>query len=130
MAFGPVNHRMGTHWKDWPADVLATLRRGAVIPAHPLALDANRKLNVRRQRALSRYYIDAGGNGPHDQAYRIRLEQFVPDPSSVARDHRDVVLVSSTDGGSSWSPKVRTSATLVVSRRVPARARSFRLRNK
>src|SRR2546429_508826 len=37
---------MGTHWKDWPVDVLATLRRGAVIPAHPLALDANRKLNV------------------------------------------------------------------------------------
>ena len=54
---------MGTHWKDWPVDVLATLRRGAVIPAHPLALDANRKLNVRRQRALSRYYIDAGAGG-------------------------------------------------------------------
>jgi dihydrodipicolinate synthase/N-acetylneuraminate lyase len=54
---------MGTHWTDWPADVLAVLRRGAVIPAHPLALDANRKLDVRRQRALSRYYIDAGAGG-------------------------------------------------------------------
>src|SRR5438874_13534679 len=54
---------MGTHWKDWPADVLATLRRGAVIPAHPLALDASRKLDVRRQRALSRYYLDAGAGG-------------------------------------------------------------------
>src|SRR5205807_8449843 len=54
---------MGTHWKDWPVDVLATLRRGAVIPAHPLALDANRKLDVRRQRALSRYYLDAGAGG-------------------------------------------------------------------
>ena len=54
---------MGTHWTDWPADVLATLRRGAVIPAHPLALDANRKLDVRRQRALSRYYLDAGAGG-------------------------------------------------------------------
>ena len=54
---------MGTHWNDWPADVLATLRRGAVIPAHPLALDANRKLDKRRQRALSRYYIDAGAGG-------------------------------------------------------------------
>ena len=39
------------------------LRRGAVIPAHPLALDANRKLDVRRQRALSRYYLDAGAGG-------------------------------------------------------------------
>ena len=54
---------MRTHWTDWPAEVLAVLRRGAVIPAHPLALDANRKLDVRRQRALSRYYIDAGAGG-------------------------------------------------------------------
>ena len=54
---------MGSHWKDWPAEVLATLRRGAVIPAHPLALDASRKLDVRRQRALSRYYLDAGAGG-------------------------------------------------------------------
>jgi dihydrodipicolinate synthase/N-acetylneuraminate lyase len=42
---------------------LATLRRGAVIPAHPLALDADRKLDARRQRALSRYYLDAGSGG-------------------------------------------------------------------
>jgi hypothetical protein len=54
---------MGSHWTDWPADVLAVLRRGAVIPAHPLALDVNRKLDVRRQRALSRYYLDAGAGG-------------------------------------------------------------------
>jgi dihydrodipicolinate synthase/N-acetylneuraminate lyase len=51
------------HWIDWPAPVLAALRKGAVIPAHPLALDANRKLNSRRQRALSRYYLDAGAGG-------------------------------------------------------------------
>jgi dihydrodipicolinate synthase/N-acetylneuraminate lyase len=54
---------MAYSWTDWPADVLATLRRGAVIPAHPLALDANRKLDQRRQKALSRYYIDAGAGG-------------------------------------------------------------------
>ena len=54
---------MGSHWKEWPADVLAVLRRGAVIPAHPLALDENRKLDLRRQRALSRYYLDAGAGG-------------------------------------------------------------------
>ena len=54
---------MGLRWIDWPAEVLATLRRGAVIPAHPLALDANRKLDPRRQRALSRYYLDAGSGG-------------------------------------------------------------------
>jgi hypothetical protein len=54
---------MGSRWTDWPAEVLATLRRGAVIPAHPLALDAGRKLDARRQRALSRYYLDAGAGG-------------------------------------------------------------------
>src|SRR6185436_18955401 len=54
---------MGSRWTDWPEQVLATLRRGAVIPAHPLALDASRKLDPRRQRALSRYYLDAGAGG-------------------------------------------------------------------
>ena len=54
---------MGARWTDWPVEVLATLRRGAVIPAHPLALDAGRKLDARRQRALSRYYLDAGAGG-------------------------------------------------------------------
>ena len=38
-------------------------RAGAVIPAHPLALDADRRLDPRRQRALTRYYLDAGAGG-------------------------------------------------------------------
>jgi dihydrodipicolinate synthase/N-acetylneuraminate lyase len=54
---------MPVRWTDWPPQVLATLRRGAVIPAHPLALDAQRRLDVRRQRALTRYYLDAGAGG-------------------------------------------------------------------
>ena len=54
---------MGSRWTDWPPDVLARLRGGAVIPAHPLALDASRQLDPRRQRALSRYYLDAGAGG-------------------------------------------------------------------
>jgi hypothetical protein len=54
---------MGLHRSGVPEDVLAVLRRGTVIPAHPLALDAGRKLDVRRQRALGRYYIDAGAGG-------------------------------------------------------------------
>ncbi len=41
----------------------SVLRRGAVIPAHPLALTAARKLDERRQRALTRYYLDAGAGG-------------------------------------------------------------------
>lgn len=51
------------HWSDWPPEVTALLRAGTVIPAHPLALDAQRQLDPRRQRALTRYYLDAGAGG-------------------------------------------------------------------
>lgn len=54
---------MGLRWSDWPTPVLETLRRGVVIPAHPLALTADRRLDERRQRALARYYVDAGAGG-------------------------------------------------------------------
>ena len=54
---------MPLFWSDLPSDVLAALRRGVVIPAHPLALNAARKLDRRRQCALTRYYIDAGAGG-------------------------------------------------------------------
>ncbi len=39
------------------------LRAGCVIPAHPLALTESRALDERRQRALTRYYVDAGAGG-------------------------------------------------------------------
>ena len=42
---------------------LVQLRRGVVIPAHPLALTSSRKLDERRQRALTRYYLSAGAGG-------------------------------------------------------------------
>src|SRR5215211_5654834 len=56
--------------------VLAALQAGTVIPAHPLALTASRKLDERRQRALSRYYITAGAGGlavgVHTTQFEIR----------------------------------------------------------
>jgi hypothetical protein len=36
---------------------------GLVIPAHPLALTSERKLDERRQRGLTRYYLAAGAGG-------------------------------------------------------------------
>jgi hypothetical protein len=54
---------MPLRWQDWNPQVLAALRKGVVIPAHPLALDADRKLDPRRQRALTRYYLDSGAGG-------------------------------------------------------------------
>jgi hypothetical protein len=67
---------MTLSWTDWPHDVLEIFRRGTVIPAHLLALDSRRQLDVRRQRALSRYYIDAGAGGlavgVHSTQFAIR----------------------------------------------------------
>src|SRR5437899_945742 len=52
------------------------LRRGLVIPAHPLALNASRKLDERRQRALTRYYLASGAGGiavgVHTTQFEIR----------------------------------------------------------
>jgi hypothetical protein len=54
------------------------LARGTVIPAHPLALTADRRLDERRQRALTRYYIAAGAGG---LAVGVHTTQFaIRDP--------------------------------------------------
>jgi dihydrodipicolinate synthase/N-acetylneuraminate lyase len=59
-------------------EALAALQAGAVIPAHPLALNARRSLDERRQRALSRYYIAAGAGG---LAVGVHTTQFgIHDP--------------------------------------------------
>ncbi len=67
---------MSLHRSGLPADVLALLRQGTVIPAHPLALDASRRLDPVRQRALTRYYIAAGCGGlavgVHSTQFAIR----------------------------------------------------------
>jgi dihydrodipicolinate synthase/N-acetylneuraminate lyase len=60
------------------AALRARLFDGLVIPAHPLALDADRKLDVRRQRALTLYYCDAGAGGV---AVGVHTTQFaIRDP--------------------------------------------------
>jgi len=54
------------------------LARGTVIPAHPLALTAERRLDERRQRALTRYYVAAGAEG---LAVGVHTTQFaIRDP--------------------------------------------------
>jgi len=59
-----------------PADLHARLHEGTVIPALPLALDADRRFDARHQRALIRYYVDAGVGGVavgvHSTQFAIR----------------------------------------------------------
>jgi len=61
------------------AEVREVLAGGTAIPAHPLALTAKRKLDERRQRALSRYYLAAGAGG---LAVGVHTTQFeIRDPA-------------------------------------------------
>ncbi|MEE8452272.1 MAG: dihydrodipicolinate synthase family protein [Thermoguttaceae bacterium] len=57
-----------------------TLQRGIVIPAHPLALTRRREFDLRRQRALSRYYIASGAGGlavgVHTTQFAIRSPEY------------------------------------------------------
>lgn len=57
----------------------AHLLAGQVIPAQPLALDVDRKFSERHQRAITRYYLDAGVGGlavgVHSTQFEIREPQ-------------------------------------------------------
>ncbi|TDU80962.1 dihydrodipicolinate synthase/N-acetylneuraminate lyase [Prosthecobacter fusiformis] len=55
------------------------LHQGLAIPAHPLALNASRQLDERRQRALTRYYLASGVGG---LAVGVHTTQFsIRDPA-------------------------------------------------
>jgi dihydrodipicolinate synthase/N-acetylneuraminate lyase len=96
-----------------PAAALALLRAGTVIPAHLLALDAARRLDRRRQRALSRYYLDAGAGGlavgVHATQFAIREAGLYREVLELAAEEartwntggirRAVVLVAGLSGG-------------------------------
>jgi hypothetical protein len=66
--------------KTMDARIHEVLKTGTVIPAHPLALGERRRLDERRQRALSRYYIAAGAGGlavgVHTTQFAIRQSRF------------------------------------------------------
>jgi hypothetical protein len=51
------------HHRQMKSEVRRLIAEGTVIPAHPLALNADRSLDTVHQRALTRYYIDAGAGG-------------------------------------------------------------------
>ncbi|MGM0561872.1 MAG: dihydrodipicolinate synthase family protein [Pseudomonadota bacterium] len=89
---------MGLHHTQLDPDLLARFRKGAVIPAHPLALDADRQFDRRRQRALTRYYVDAGVGG---LAVGVHTTQF------AIRDHGlyAPVLSAAVEDSQAWSER-------------------------
>ena len=89
-----------------PFDWRARLREGLVIPAHPLALTKARHLDERRQRALTRYYLDAGAGGiavgVHTTQFAIRDHGlYEPVLALAAEDarRREVVTIAGVCGG-------------------------------
>jgi dihydrodipicolinate synthase/N-acetylneuraminate lyase len=82
------------------ARIRVALQKGLVIPAHPLALNSQRRLDQRRQRALSRYYLAAGAGGlavgVHTTQFEIRdpaigLFRPVLELAAAEMDRADVV---------------------------------------
>ena len=99
---------MPLHRSALPLETVALLRRGTVIPAHPLALDSRRRLDARRQRALTRYYLDAGAGGlavgVHATQFAIRerglYEPVLELAAETARDwaKRPLVMIAGLAG--------------------------------
>ncbi len=105
-----------------------SLGAGVVIPAHPLALTAERRLDERHQRALTRYYLDAGAGGvavgvhttqfairrPEHGLYRPVLE-LAADTVRTWRGgaHRSVALVAGAIGDTAQAvAEAETAASL------------------
>jgi dihydrodipicolinate synthase/N-acetylneuraminate lyase len=80
-----------------PESVSQVLRQGAVIPAHPLALNAQRQLDPRRQRALSRYYLDAGAGG---LAVGVHTTQFAIRENGMYAPVLEMAMQTAQD----WTP--------------------------
>ena len=89
---------MGLHHTDLPPEILGILRRGAVIPAHPLALDAHRRFDARRQRALTRYYVDSGSGG---LAVGVHTTQFAIRDTGLY----EPVLRAAAEDAAAWTAR-------------------------
>jgi len=73
--------------------IVNTLRSGCVIPAHPLALKSDRKLDERRQKALTRYYLASGAGG---LAVGVHTTQFAIHNSEIGLYHPVLELAIET----------------------------------
>ena len=86
------------HHSEIKSDVRKLIAEGTVIPAHPLALDAKRTLDVKHQRALTRYYIDAGAGG---LAVGVHTTQFAIRDVGIYKP----VLELAAETAASWTKR-------------------------
>src|SRR3954447_25407999 len=86
------------HHSNIKSEVRKLIADGTVIPAHPLALDADRALDVRHQRALTRFYLDAGAGG---LAVGVHTTQFAIREVGLYRP----VLELAAETAASWTTR-------------------------
>jgi hypothetical protein len=86
------------HHSEINPEIRRLIADGTVIPAHPLALKADRTLDVVHQRALTRYYIDAGAGG---LAVGVHTTQFAVREVGLYRP----VLELAAETAASWTKR-------------------------
>ena len=86
------------HHSEIKTEIRKLIADGTVLPAHPLALDADRALDVRHQRALTRYYLDAGAGG---LAVGVHTTQFAIRDVGLYRP----VLELAAETAASWTKR-------------------------
>jgi Dihydrodipicolinate synthetase family len=99
---------MPRHWSETAPEIRALLAKGTVIPAHLLALNSARRFDPAHQRAMTRYYLDAGAGGlavgVHATQFAIReAGLYEPVLELAARTTREwtarpVVLIAGLSG--------------------------------
>jgi dihydrodipicolinate synthase/N-acetylneuraminate lyase len=100
-------------------DVRTALSAGLVIPAHPLALDSERRLDERRQRALSRYYLAAGAGG---LAVGVHTTQFAIHRDDVGLYEPVLALAAEQMNHVTDRPLVRVAGVLGSTRQATREA--------
>lgn len=104
-----------------PDTPLGVFRSGTVIPAHVLALTEDLRIDERRQRALTRYYLDAGVGGlavgVHTTQFGIRAAGLYGDVLGLAADtardwtDRPLALIAGVTGDTAQAVGEAETAT-------------------
>lgn len=99
---------MGQKLDDIPVNIREALREGTVIPAHLLSLNKDLGVDWKRQKALTRYYLDSGVGGlavgVHTTQFAIRdkglYEPVLSTAAQTAREwtNKPIVLVAGVTG--------------------------------
>jgi len=98
------------------------LLAGQAIPSHPLALNAARRLDERRQRALTRYYLAAGVGGV---AVGVHTTQFAIRDPKVAL-FKPVLQLAAEEVNRAQRPVIRIAGVCGETRQAVAEATLIR----